>query len=160
MSPGLCWSLARLAKDPNPVSLDTLWQLEMIFLLIVCCEWLKKYLGYSIKSREEPRYIKVKVEHYLLYMFSPPKISWAVSGIIYICLHLFPVFYLIQPSSKQIICFDFWKQDSVLLIVFYVPWEERPKNVVWTFSTLTYPVCSVLLIRWMVTDRKTRHRFL
>jgi hypothetical protein len=48
-----------------------------------------------------PRYIKVKVEHYLLFMFSPPKISWVVSGIKYICLHLLPVFYLIQPSSEQ-----------------------------------------------------------
>ncbi len=25
----------------------------------------------------------------------------------YICLNVFTVFYLIQPSSKQIICFDF-----------------------------------------------------
>ncbi len=62
------------------------------------------------------RYIKVKVEHYLLFMFSPPKISWLVSGIKYICLHLLPVFYLIQPSSKQFICFDFQKEKSVLPI--------------------------------------------
>jgi hypothetical protein len=41
-----------------------------------------------------PRYIKVKVKHYLLFMFSPPKISWVVSGIKYICLHLIPVFYI------------------------------------------------------------------
>ncbi len=66
------------------------------------------------------RYIKVKVENYLLFMFSPPKISWVVSGTKYICLHLLPVFYLIQPSSKQIICFDIQKQNSVLPIVFYV----------------------------------------
>jgi hypothetical protein len=72
---------------------------------------------------EIPRYIKVKVEHYLLFMFSPPKMSWVVSGIKYICLHLLPVFYLIQPSGTQIICFDFQKQNSVLPIVFYVPWE-------------------------------------
>ncbi len=50
-------------------------------------------------------------------MFSPPKIRYTV----YICLHLFTVFCLIQPSSKQIICFDFGKQNSVLLIVSYVP---------------------------------------
>ena len=56
-------------------------------------------------------------------MFSPPKISWVVSGLKYICVHLLPVFYLIQPSSKQIICFDFQKQNSVLPIVFYVPCE-------------------------------------
>ncbi len=61
-----------------------------------------------------PRYLKVKVEHYLLFMLSPPKISLVVSGIKYICLHLLPVFYLIQPSSKQIFCFDFRKQNSVL----------------------------------------------
>ncbi len=48
-----------------------------------------------------PRYIKVKVEHYLLFMFSPWKIGWVVSGIKYICLHLLPVFYLIQPSSNK-----------------------------------------------------------
>ncbi len=35
-------------------------------------------------------------------------------GIKYICLHLFTVFYLIQPSSKQIICFNFGKQYSIL----------------------------------------------
>ncbi len=60
------------------------------------------------------RYIKVKVEQYLMFMFSPPKISWVVSEIKYIILHLLPVFYLIQPSSKRIICFDFRKQNSVL----------------------------------------------
>ncbi len=57
-------------------------------------------------------------------MFSPPKISWVVKGIKCICLHFLPVFYLIQPSSKQIICFDFGKQNSVLPIVFYVPCER------------------------------------
>ncbi len=61
---------------------------------------------------------------YLLFMFSPPKISWVISGIKYICLHLLPVFYLIQPSSKQFICFDFREQNSVLLIVYYLPWLE------------------------------------
>jgi hypothetical protein len=60
------------------------------------------------------RHIKVKVEHCLLFMFSPPKISWVILGIRYICLHFVTVFYLIQPSSKQIICFDFGKQNSVL----------------------------------------------
>jgi hypothetical protein len=57
-------------------------------------------------------------------MFSPPKISWVISGIKYIYLHLLPVFYLIEPSSKQIFCFDFRKQNSVLPIVFYVPWSD------------------------------------
>ncbi len=31
------------------------------------------------------RYIKVKVEHYFLFLFSPPNISWVVLGIKYIC---------------------------------------------------------------------------
>ncbi len=35
-----------------------------------------------------------------------------------ICLHLLYVFYPTQPSSKQIFCFDFEKQNSVLPIVF------------------------------------------
>ncbi len=89
-----------------------------------------------------PRYIKVKVEHYLLFMFSPPEIRRVNSGIKYICLHLLPVFYLIQPSSKQIICFDFGKQNSVLPKAFYVPCFCRPgfwwskqncKVVIWYF---------------------------
>ncbi len=75
-------------------------------------------------SDKHSRYIKLKVEHYSLFMFSPPKISWVISGIKDICLHLLPVFYLIQPSSKQFICFDFQKQNSVLPIVFYVPWFD------------------------------------
>ncbi len=69
----------------------------------------------------KPRYIKVKVKHYLLFMFSPLKISCAIWGIKYIFLQLPPVFYLIKPSSKQIICFDFQKQNSALTIVFYAP---------------------------------------
>ncbi len=71
------------------------------------------------------RYIKVKVEHYWLFMFSPPKISWAIRGIKYIFLQLLLVFYVIQSSIEQIICFDFGKQNSVLPIVFYVPWFIR-----------------------------------
>ncbi len=68
-----------------------------------------------------PRCIKVKVEHYLFFfIFSPPKISYTIWGIKYIWLHLFSVFYLIQPSSKQIPSFDFGKQNSVLPTVFYV----------------------------------------
>ncbi len=88
---------------------------------------------FKVKITKKPRYVKVKVEHYLLSMFSPPKISWVVSGIKYICLHLLPVFYLIQPSSKQINCFDFRKQNCVLPIVFYVPWKKtnKHKKVVW-----------------------------
>jgi hypothetical protein len=33
---------------------------------------------------------------------------------------LITIFNLIQPSSKQSICFDFGKQNNVLPIVFYV----------------------------------------
>jgi hypothetical protein len=39
------------------------------------------------------RYIKVKVEHYLLFMFSPTKISWIVSGIKYI-FYIYFLFYI------------------------------------------------------------------
>ncbi len=90
---------------------------------------------WNTKEKKYPRHIKVKVEHYLLFMFSPPKISWVVSGIKYICLHLLPVFYLIQPSSKQIICFDYQKLNSVLPKILYVPWKYRtdlPRS--WFFS--------------------------
>ncbi len=111
---------------------------------------------------QKARYIKLKVEHYLLFMFSPPKISYTVWGIKYICFQLpyilayksrnfgqilpnifpirlirgstytrvytvFTVFCLIQPSSKQIICFNFGKQNSVLPIVFYVPCQKSLK---------------------------------
>ncbi len=69
----------------------------------------------------QARNIKVKVQHYLLFMFSPPKINKTVRGIKYICLLIFTVFYLIQPTSIQIIWFDFGKQNNVLPIVFYVP---------------------------------------
>ena len=55
------------------------------------------------------RYIEVKVAHYFVFMFSPPKISYTIWGIKAICLHLLTVFYLTQPFSKQIICFDFQK---------------------------------------------------
>jgi hypothetical protein len=87
------------------------------------------------------RYIKVKVEHYLLFMFSPPKISWVVSGIKYICLHLFTVFNLIQPSSKQFICFDFGKKIVCYQIVFYVPWLEWVSRI------------SIKLVRWLFLSR-------
>ncbi len=40
-------------------------------------------------------------------------------------MHLLTVFYLIQPSSKQIICFDFGKQNSVLPIALYIPWHNH-----------------------------------
>ena len=63
---------------------------------------------------KKARYIEVIVGHYLLFMLSPPKISWTVLRIKSICLHVLIIFYLTQPSSKQIICFDFKKQDSAL----------------------------------------------
>ena len=52
------------------------------------------------------RYLELKVGHYLLFMFSPPKISSTVYGIKSICLLVLTVFYLTQTSSKQILCFD------------------------------------------------------
>ncbi len=86
------------------------------------------------------RYIKVKVEHYLLFMFSLPKIRSVVSGIKYICLHLLPVFFLIQLSSKQIICFDFRKQNSVLPIVFYSILKSSPLICFCHYLTLAVSV--------------------
>jgi hypothetical protein len=56
-------------------------------------------------------------------MFSPPKISWVV---FWNKIDLLLVFYLIQPPSKQIICFDFQKQNSGLPMVFYVPCAQFP----------------------------------
>ena len=61
------------------------------------------------------RYIEVEVEHYLLFMLSPPKISWTVKGIKNICLLVLIVFYLTKPSNEHIICFDFEKQNSAAL---------------------------------------------
>jgi hypothetical protein len=78
--------------------------------------------GTPFDSWVHTRYIKVKVEHYLLFMFSPPKISLVVSGMKYICLPLLPVFCLISPPVNKSFFFFFQKQNSVLPIVFYAPW--------------------------------------
>ncbi len=101
-----------------------IYKILFLELCLYLYAFAKKYKYYSQQSMVLfwSRYVKVKVEHYLLFMFRPPKISWAVWEIKYIFLHYLPVIYLIQPSSKQIICFDFRKQNSVLPIVFYVPW--------------------------------------
>ncbi len=64
-------------------------------------------------------------------MVSPPKISWTVWGLKYICLHLFIVFYLIQPSNKQIICFDLGNHNNVLPIVLYVPCKKQYWLDIW-----------------------------
>jgi hypothetical protein len=96
---------------------------------------------FLVQRSKKARYIKVKVEHYLLFMFSPPKISYTIWGIKYICLHLLTVFYLIQPSIKQIICFDFGKQNSVLPIVLYVLCK---KGACFIFTPLKlFIVCAV-----------------
>ncbi len=67
-------------------------------------------------------------------MFSPPKISYTVWGIKYICLQWYTVSYLIQPSSKHIVCFDFGKQNSVLPIVFYVLWPTYYARLLGRYS--------------------------
>ncbi len=118
------------------VVVENSWSLFGDKLLPPFSEYLKSFLKFSIiipmpflflmqDAFQDTRYIKVKVEHYLLFMFSPPKISQTVRGIKYNGSHLFTVFYLIQPSSKQIICFDIQKQNSMLPIVFYVPCQDR-----------------------------------
>ena len=45
-------------------------------------------------------------------MFSPPKLSLTIWGIKHIHLPLLSVFYQTQPSSTQIFCFDFEKQNN------------------------------------------------
>ena len=61
------------------------------------------------------REIKVHRSKGLLFMFSPPKINQTLKEIKKnICILALTVFYLTQPSNKQIICFDFEKQNSAL----------------------------------------------
>ena len=47
-------------------------------------------------------------------MFSPPKISETVLRNKTYFLRLLSVFYVTQPSDKQMICYDYEKQDSAL----------------------------------------------
>ncbi len=99
------------------------------------CSWG----GLMKKTLLKARYIKVMVEHYLLFMYSPPNISWAVWGIKYIfySYFLFSILHF-QPFSKQIICFDIRKQNSVLPIVFYVPWLKGFIYLKFLVLDLTY----------------------
>ena len=48
-----------------------------------------------------------------LFMFSIPNRIGCLTNK-NICFHFIPVFYLTQPSNKQIICLDFDKQNSPL----------------------------------------------
>ena len=70
--------------------------------------FLKLLTEWKHKNSFKSRYIDVQVGHYLLFMFSPPKISLTVNGIS-IWIHVLIVYYLTQPSSKQNICIDFKK---------------------------------------------------
>ncbi len=70
------------------------------------------------------RSIKVKVELYLLFMFSPPKLSLRTK--VYLLTFAYCFFYLNQPFNRQLIWIDFEKHYSVLPIVFYVPWSTLP----------------------------------
>jgi hypothetical protein len=60
-----------------------------------------------IHTLEKARCLEVKVEHCLLFVFSPPRQFGKQKIFDYICLHLFTLFYLAQPSNKQIDCFYF-----------------------------------------------------
>jgi len=77
----------------------------MIFAQNLTFEWPHFFQG-----------TRINVEHFLLFMFSPPKIHNldCVCGIKYICLFIRTVLCLTQPSNKQMICFDFEKQNSIL----------------------------------------------
>ncbi len=50
----------------------------------------------------------------LLFIFKPKKYARLFEGFKNICLHLLTVFYLTQPTNKQIICFDFEKPNSAI----------------------------------------------
>ncbi len=57
-------------------------------------------------SLSHTRYIKLKVDHYLLFMFSPQKYARLFEVLLkYVWLHFLIVFYMTQPSNKQKFCF-------------------------------------------------------
>jgi hypothetical protein len=85
----------------NPESLITFFSTNhLLDRFLWTLLWLDRRVDLSVRSIESSyadqvcfwsaakkynsRYIKVKVEHYLLFMFSPPKISWTIWGIKYI----------------------------------------------------------------------------
>ncbi len=90
---------------------------------------------FLFRKRNHPRYIKVKVEHYLLFKFSPPKISWVISGIKYICLHFFPVFYLMQPSSKQIVLIS---ENKIVCYLYYSMYLFKIVKLIFLLGTLIH----------------------
>ncbi len=121
-------------------------QEQQIILLkrmsLIC--FLRLFGYWGANGQVQPRYINVKVEHYLLFSLKTVfkiKLGHLRNKIHF--LQLLPVFYLIQPSNKWIICFDFRKQNSVLPIVFYVPWVQHypshyDGNYVTTYSKKYY----------------------
>ena len=56
-----------------------------------------------------------------------------------ICLLELAVFFLTQPSSKQIICFDFEKQNNVL-----------PNNTLCTMLEMVLTIRVFFLMRWIL----------
>ncbi len=89
----------------------------------------------NIQGLHKSRYIKVKVEHYLLFMFSPLKNK------LY-CLrnkmHLFTVFYLIQPSSKKV--FILISENKIMCYLQYSMYLDMNKS--------RKLKCSENLLRW------------
>ena len=75
--------------------------------------------------------MEVKVKHYFIAYVWPSNYKLDHLRIKNIFLQLLKVFYQAQPTSKQIICFDFEKQNSVLPKVFYTPdmTKLRPSNL-------------------------------
>jgi hypothetical protein len=73
-----------------------------------------------------PKVHKSKGRSLFLLIISPLKISRNISGIKYVCFHVFIILYPTQPSCKQIICFDFEQQKYLLHIVFCVSCIRLP----------------------------------
>jgi hypothetical protein len=87
----LFWSIEWFAKKLNLLSRNFCFS----FSFDTCLDWSirqliwNKFTKWAYAERlGGTRYIKVKVEHYLFFMFSPPKISWTIWLTKYICLHL------------------------------------------------------------------------
>ena len=81
--------------------------------------WVRLKANFSFLSKNA-RYMEVKVGHYLLFMLSPPKNKlncFRNKKCLFTCGLI--VFHLTQPSSKQIIYFDFQKTKIVHYLIIF-----------------------------------------
>jgi len=107
-------SHARLINAPNPGSFKE--KKEIIGSQMGHTKNIKKtrlVVTWIPWPRIKPRYIDIKVGHYLFFMLSPPKISYAIWEIRNICLHLLTVFYVTHAAIQ-------WSSFSYFDL-FYVP---------------------------------------